>query len=226
MKKILIVEDDRVLGKLLTEKLSESYQVVLRIDQASALLQLKTEAVPDLVILDVGLPDGNGFEIAKFIKAAKINVPFIFLTAQADANSRLQGYEIGADEYIPKPFHLKELLIKIQHIFDLHQLKNELLLENCSIFFNEMCIKRNDGAIEYPAANDLKVLQFLVKQSPKVVSRDDILNFTWGADKTLNHRTVDNTMVRVKKLLGPENEGHIRSVRSIGYQWLQKKDTP
>lgn len=225
MKKIMIVEDDKVLGKLLTEKLSENYQVVLSADKAGALTRLKNEGPPDLIILDVGLPDGNGFEIAEFIKVSKPLLPIIFLTAQADANSRLRGYEIGADEYIPKPFHLKELLIKIQHIFELHQLKNELQLENCSIHFNELCLKRKDGSIEYPAANDLKVLQFLVKQSPNVVSRDEILNSIWGSDKTINHRTVDNTIVRLKKLLGTENEVFIRSVRSIGYQWLQKKDS-
>ena len=225
MKKIMIVEDDKVLGKLLTEKLSENYQVVLSADKAGALTRLKNEGPPDLIILDVGLPDGNGFEIAEFIKVSKPLLPIIFLTAQADANSRLRGYEIGADEYIPKPFHLKELLIKIQHIFELHQLKNELVLENCSIHFNELCLKRKDGSIEYPAANDLKVLQFLVKQSPNVVSRDEILNSIWGSDKTINHRTVDNTIVRLKKLLGTENEVFIRSVRSIGYQWLQKKDS-
>lgn len=225
MKKIMIVEDDRVLGKLLTEKLNENYQVVLSADKATALLRLKNEGPPDLIILDVGLPDGNGFEIAEFIKISKPLLPIIFLTAQADANSRLRGYEIGADEYIPKPFHLKELLIKIQHIFELHQLKNELLLENCSIYFNELCLERKDGSIEYPAANDLKVLQFLVKQSPNVVSRDEILNSIWGTDKNINHRTVDNTIVRLKKLLGTENEVFIRSVRSVGYQWLQKKDS-
>ncbi len=225
MKKIMIVEDDRVLGKLLTEKLSENYQVVLSSDKAGALVRLANEGPPDLIILDVGLPDGNGFEIAEFIKISKPLLPIIFLTAQADANSRLRGYEIGADEFIPKPFHLKELLIKIQHIFELHQLKNELLLENCSIFFNELCLKRKDGSIEYPAANDLKVLQFLVKQSPNVVSRDEILNSIWGTDKSINHRTIDNTIVRLKKLLGTENEVFIRSVRSVGYQWLQKKDT-
>lgn len=225
MKKILIVEDDRVLGQLLTEKLSEKYQVLLCTDKTSAMTRFKKGEMHDLIILDVGLPDGNGFEIADHIKASKLNVPFIFLTAQADANSRLQGYEMGADEYIPKPFHLKELIIKIEHIFNLHQLKNELILENCSIFFNELCMKRKDGSIEYPAANDLKLLQYLVQKSPAVVSRDEILNFIWGADKTINHRTVDNTVVRLKKLLGTESESFIRSVRSIGYQWLQKKES-
>ncbi len=220
----MIVEDDRVLGKLLSEKLSETFEVTLSTDKASALARLKSESPPDLVILDVGLPDGNGFEIAEYIKSVQSPAAIIFLTAQADANSRLKGYETGADEFIPKPFHLKELLIKIQHIFDLHPIKNELVLENCVINFTELCLKKSDGSIEYPAANDLKVLQFLIIQSPKVVSRDEILNYIWGVDKTINHRTVDNTIVRLKKLLGSESEGFIRSVRSVGYQWLQKKE--
>ena len=93
MKKIMIVEDDQVLGKLLTEKLSENYQVVLSASKAGALVRLANEGPPDLIILDVGLPDGNGFEIAEFIKISKPLLPIIFLTAQADANSRLRGYE-------------------------------------------------------------------------------------------------------------------------------------
>lgn len=224
MKKIIVVEDDQILGKLLTQKLNENYQVYWCATKAAALHQLKMDIQQDLIILDVGLPDGNGFEIAEHLKQNKIKIPFIFLTAQADANSRLQGYEIGADEYIPKPFHLKELLIKVKHVFDQHQIKNELVLDNCYIDFNELSLKRHNGSIEYPAANDLKVLQFLIQNSQRVVNRDEILNFVWGTDKNINHRTIDNTIVRIKKLLGPENDSYIRSVRSIGYQWIQKKE--
>ena len=223
MKKIMVVEDDPVLGKLLLNKFSEENSVTLFTNKLDALAAIRGGALFDLIILDVGLPDGSGFEIAENIKILNLNTPFIFLTAQADANSRLQGYEMGADEYIPKPFHLKELLIKVEHIFDQHKVKNELILENAVINFNELSLKNADGSIEYPAANDLKVLQFLIQSSPNVVSRDDILNFVWGADKNLNHRTVDNTIVRLKKLLGT-NEEFIRSVRSVGYQWMQKKE--
>lgn len=223
MKKIMVVEDDPVLGKLLTNKFSEEHEVTLFTNKLSAMAKLKEGMLFDLIILDVGLPDGSGFEIAELIKTSKLKVPFIFLTAQADANSRLQGYEMGADEYIPKPFHLKELVIKVEHIFNQHKVKNELVLENCVINFNELCLKGKDGSLEYPAANDLKVLQFLIQSSPNVVSRDDILNSVWGADKNLNHRTVDNTIVRLKKLLGT-SENFIRSVRSVGYQWMQKEE--
>lgn len=223
MKKIMVVEDDPVLGKLLTNKFSEEHQVTLFTSKLTALARLREGALFDLIILDVGLPDGSGFEIAEFIKTNNLKTPFIFLTAQADANSRLQGYEIGADEYIPKPFHLKELIIKVEHIFNQHKVKNELVLENCIINFNELCLKHSNGSLEYPAANDLKVLQFLIQSSPNVVSRDEILNFVWGADKSINHRTVDNTIVRLKKLLGT-SESFIRSVRSVGYQWMQKKE--
>lgn len=226
MKKIMVVEDDPVLGKLLSNKFSETNEVALFTDKLSAMASLKSGALYDLIILDVGLPDGSGFEVAELIKTKGLKTPFIFLTAQADANSRLQGYEMGADEYIPKPFHLKELTIKVEHIFDQHKVKNELVLDNCVINFNELSIKSKDGSIEYPAANDLKVLQFLIQSSPNVVSRDDILNNVWGTDKNLNHRTVDNTIVRLKKLIGSDNESFIRSVRSVGYQWLQQKESP
>jgi DNA-binding response OmpR family regulator len=83
-----------------------------------------------------------------------------------------------------------------------------------------MKIKKNTGEIEYPALKDLRVLQLLVKKAPEAVSRDQILDEVWGPDKELNHRTVDNTIVRLKKILGDEKDQLIRSVRGVGYQWI------
>src|SRR5690606_36088788 len=141
-------------------------------------------------------------------------------TAQGDAETRLKGYELGADEFIPKPFHLRELLIRVKHVLQSHiGSSQEIRTKNASIHFTDLSIRSNDGRIDYPSATDMKILKYLIEQSPRPVSRDDIINYVWGVDKELSHRTIDNAIVRLRKALGSEGESLIRSVRGIGYQW-------
>lgn len=223
MKKILLVEDDISLGQTLSERLSRDYQISWAQNLADAWKTYVAEKNFDLVLLDVGLPDGNGFDLAQKIKDHSA-VPFVFLTAQADAESRLQGFEIGAQEFIPKPFHLKELLIRVKHVLEAHPLARELKLRQCTLNFDEMSIRRDSGSIDYLAGNDMKILQLLIEKSPKVLSRDEIMNEIWGVDKNPSHRTIDNIIVRLRQLLGDDGEKHIRSVRGIGYQWKSNQD--
>jgi DNA-binding response OmpR family regulator len=218
MRKILLVEDDVSLGETLKERLSKEYEVVWgRSVSEGWSLFTKTKDF-DLAVLDVGLPDGNGFELAAKIKQIS-TVAFLFLTAQADAESRLKGFELGAEEYIPKPFHLKELLIRVKHVMDAHATTREIELESCTINFTNMSVQLKSGAIEYPAVTDMKVLQLLIDKSPRVLSRDEIMNEIWGVDKNPSLRTIDNMIVRLRQLLGESGEKHIRSVRGVGYQW-------
>lgn len=220
ISKILLVEDDRSLGPMLKERLSKDFEVTLCATMKSAIAELEKQSF-DAAVLDVGLPDGSGFDVAQVIKA-RSKTPILFLTAQGDAESRLKGYELGAEEYVPKPFHLKELLIRIQHVLESHPVTHTLTLPQCQVFFNEKKVKRTSGEIEFPSAKDIEVLELLVTKAPEPVSRDEILNTVWGPDRDLNFRTIDNTIVRLKKLIGDEDESYIRSVRGVGYQWLGK----
>lgn len=222
MKKILLVEDDDSLGSSLKERLSKDYQVDWANSFQNAWEIFHKNKEIDLVILDVGLPDGNGFDLAQKFKKVRETL-FIFLTAQADPESRLLGFEIGAEEYIPKPFHLKELLIRVKHVLDLHTVSKELHLKECSINFTDLSVKHKDGRIEYPSVTDMKILQLLIDNSPQILSRDEIINAVWGIDKMPSHRTIDNTIVRLRQLLGSDGEDFIRSVRGIGYQWFLNK---
>ncbi len=218
MKKILLVEDDFSLGQTLQERLSKEYEVTWSQNYANAWNHFNKEKNFDLVLLDVGLPDGNGFDLAKKMTAIG-PILFLFLTAQADAESRLKGFELGASEFIPKPFHLKELLIRVKHVLEAHGSPREIPLRKGIISFSEMSIRKADGSIEYPAVNDMKILQILIERAPRVVSRDEIINEIWGLDKNPSHRTIDNIIVRLRQLLGEEGEKYIRSVRGVGYQW-------
>ncbi|WP_374075657.1 response regulator transcription factor [Bdellovibrio bacteriovorus] len=224
MRKILLVEDDVSLGETLTERLKKEYDVAWGKTLAEAWTLFSKSKDFDLVILDVGLPDGTGFELAAKIKQIS-PVLFLFLTAQADAESRLQGFELGAEEYIPKPFHLKELLIRVKHVLDAHAPAREIELENCVVNFTNMSVQKKSGQIEYPPVTDMKILQLLIEKSPRVLSRDEIMNEIWGVDKNPSHRTIDNIIVRLRQLLGDDGEKHIRSVRGVGYQWSTEENS-
>lgn len=213
-KKILIVEDDETLGRTLKERLANDYQV----EWASSLKEVQNQLSKtfDLLILDVGLPDGSGFDVAKLIK----NTPIVFLTAQADAESRLQGYELGAMEYIPKPFHLKELLMRVQHVLAEHVSEKLVELKKCVVNLSSFSVTKKNGTIEYPPITEMKVLKFLIENSPKPLSRDEIIDAVWGVDKNPSHRSIDNVIVRLRDILGEEDGKNIRSVRGHGYQWI------
>jgi DNA-binding response OmpR family regulator len=218
MKRLLLVEDDRSLGATLCERLQrENYEVSWAETKQRALKSLG-EGLWDLVILDIGLPDGSGFELARHIKQSS-SLPIMFMTALSTAEHRLEGFEIGAEEFIPKPFHLQELLLRVKHVLENHPVHRQITCHGRVIDLDNRVIVQPDGQREHPAARDFELLQLLITSSPRVVSRNQILDVLWGEDKLLNQRTVDNMIVRLRQMTGDTNSTCIRSVRGIGYQW-------
>lgn len=218
-KKILVVEDDLTLGDVLKERLSQEYDVEWAKNCKAALQFLDGDRF-DLLILDVGLPDGDGFSIVDSLSGT-VRPRFLFLTAQGDAETRLRGYELGAEEFIPKPFHLKELMIRVKHVLDAHVTHHQVELGICSIDLNSYAVHLKNGTIEYPPVKDMMILKLLIEQSPKVVSRDEMIDRIWGEDKDLSHRTIDNAIARLRQVISDEDEKLIRSVRGVGYQWVK-----
>lgn len=220
MSSLLLVEDDISLGQTLKERLErEKLQVIwARSEQESRSLFQSQDF--DLVILDVGLPDGSGFELAQWIRE-RSTVPFIFVTAQGSAEDRLKGYELGAEEYIPKPFHLKELLMRVAHVLENHRSSSLLKIEDVEIDFEAMTVQREGQKKVSLASKDFLILKFLINNAPKVLSRDEILNAVWGDESFPTNRTIDNAILRLRQLLGDRAGLWIRSVRSVGYQWME-----
>jgi len=218
MKRLLLVEDDRSLGATLHERLLREQYDVAWVETNQRALKKLGEGVWDLVILDIGLPDGSGFELARHIKA-NTSLPVMFMTALSTAEHRLEGFEIGAEEFIPKPFHLRELLLRVKHVLDNHPVHHQVSCNGRVIDLDTRAIVQADGRREHPAARDFELLQLLITSSPRVISRNQILDVLWGEDKFLNQRTVDNMIVRLRQLLGDTSSTCIRSVRGVGYQW-------
>jgi two-component system phosphate regulon response regulator PhoB len=218
MKRLLLVEDDRSLGATLHERLLREPYDVAWVETKQRALKKLDEGLWDLVILDIGLPDGSGFELARHIKESR-PVPIMFMTALSTAEHRLEGFEIGAEEFVPKPFHLRELLLRVKHVLDRYPVRHQVSCNGRLIELESRVIVQPDGRREHPAARDFDLLQLLITSSPAVTSRNQILDVLWGEDKFLNQRTIDNMIVRLRQSLGDTNSTFIRSVRGIGYQW-------
>jgi len=219
-KRLLLVEDDPTLGVTLKERLvSEGYLVQWAATAAAARSAFQERGDWDLVLFDVGLPDGSGFELAAEWKE---KVPFLFVTALSDAEHRLHGFDLGAEEYIPKPFHLRELLLRVRHVLENHanvgaRVRAPLTIGGAVIDFTGLTVRTASGETHHPAAKDFQLLTLLIDRAPRVLTRDEILDAVWGKDHLGNARTVDNAIVRLRGLF-PESP--IRSVRGVGYQWL------
>lgn len=217
MTSILLVEDDQSLGATLKERLGKEGYEVAWAHSKKECLKISEKKNFDLYIFDVGLPDGSGFELARDLPPR----PFIFLTAQGDAESRLHGYELGAEEFIPKPFHLRELLLRVKHVLDNHADARRLNIGGVEADFESFTFRR-DGHEEAVATKDLLLLKLLVQNSPRVVSRDQALSQLWGEDKFPSTRTVDNAVLRLRTALGERVSPCLESVRGVGYRWNAK----
>jgi DNA-binding response OmpR family regulator len=220
MKKILLVEDDQSLGETLFERLSQDYQIVWEQSYDSALKMVQQVKDFNLIVLDVGLPGGNGFDLAQQIRKIT-KAPFLFLTAQADAENRLRGYQIGAEEFIPKPFHLKELLIRLDHVLRMHSYPDVIHIGSVEINFLDLQIINEKKERTQLSSSEMRVLELLIKQAPKVVDRDEIMNEVWGAESDMSHRSIDNIIVKIRSSLS-EAGPCIHTIRGRGYQWVNK----
>ncbi len=224
MKSLLLVEDDRSLGATLKDRLAlEGYRVQWVETRQRALKKL-SEGLWDLLILDVGLPDGSGFELAREVKAHS-SLPIMFITAMGTAENRLEGFEIGAEEFIPKPFHLRELLLRVRHVFEKHPVRRQVSCNGRTIELDSRTIIQPDGQREHPPARDFELLELLISSAPRVVSRNQIIDTLWGEDKLGNQRTVDNMIVHLRQSLGDADSKFIRAVRGVGYQWSSDSES-
>lgn len=219
MKSILLVEDDTSLGETLVQRLAEEpYDVAW----ARSLSEARTtfhQKQPDLILLDIGLPDGSGFTFAREVRG-EVKTPIIFLTAMNSAEYRLEGFEIGADDYIPKPFHLKELLLRIHKVLEGRAVSFIRKAGDFKLSEEGYTVYLPDGKYAEFSVRDFDLLKFLIDESPRAVSRTEILERVFKTDATITPRIVDNSIVRIRTALGTQAEGHLRAVRSVGYQWI------
>jgi two-component system alkaline phosphatase synthesis response regulator PhoP len=224
--RLLLVEDERNVAETLMERLrAEGFQVK-RADSVANARRAIAESEVELALLDVGLPDGNGFELARLVREHAPGTAIIFLTAHAAPEDRVRGLELGADDYIGKPFNFRELLLRINNCLKRAQelrlvpgeIRGQVRIGRALVDF-ERFSATVDGESVALTHKECAVLRLLAARVGKAVSRDEILDRAWSADEFPTSRTVDNFIVRLRKLieLNAADPRVIRSIRGVGY---------
>ena len=221
-KTILVVEDEQGISMAIKDELEfEGFQVRLATDGVTGLDSI-LQFPPHLVVLDLMLPGKNGFDICREIRQRGIKTPVIVLTARGQEADKIRGLEIGADDYITKPFSLAELVARIRAVLRRcePETRDVLRCGPVTVDIKRHEARKNDSVIEL-TDKEFQILVLLMKRSMEVVSRDDFLKTIWGEDVYVTHRTVDIHIFSLRKKIedDPEHPALIVSVRNLGYKF-------
>ncbi|MRR16997.1 MAG: response regulator [Deltaproteobacteria bacterium] len=228
MAKILIVDDEKDIADLVAYNLEkEGFDTIKAYDGGDVLKIVKTQK-PDLIILDLMLPRMNGLDLCKAIRAnpETAHLPIIMLTAKADEVDKIIGLEIGADDYMTKPFSVKELMARVRSIFrriqerDKQSVRETFDFEGLSINYTA-CSVHVAGRPVSLSPTELKLLFFLSRHPGRVYSRDQILDYVWGDDTFITDRAVDVHIRRLRSQIEKdmENPRYVLTVRGFGYKF-------
>jgi two-component system phosphate regulon response regulator PhoB len=222
MKKIVLIEDDADLYSLIQYNLDKEGFAMVGSQSGKGAIELCRRERPDLVILDIMLPDSDGLDICKGIRAHSElqHIPVIFLTARASETDRIVGLELGANDYIVKPFFVRELIARIKIHFRGQQPTTKLLKAGDLELDRSRCQVRLSGQEIALTATEFRLLEFLMSRPGVVFSREQLLDAVWGHDRAVTDRTVDVYVLRLRqKIEASEGVSFIRSVRGFGYSF-------
>lgn len=222
MYNILVIEDDEMLNAGICFNIqNNNWQTVSSYNIKDAKNIIKESKV-DLILLDVNLPDGNGFEFSKIIKE-KFNIPFVFLTAHNLDDEVLKGLELGADDYITKPFNIKILLKKIELILNRNSSKiSEFSIKDLVINFEARTVKKA-GRIIYLTPTEFDLLQVFVKNKSMVLTRQILLEKLWDCKENfVDEHTLTLNISRLRSKLDRENDKYIKTIYGIGYKLVEE----
>lgn len=231
ISRLLVVEDEKNVGSTLVERLqSEGFDVTWVLTAEDAVLQIEKQSF-DLVLLDVGLPDGSGFDVGRFLRSKQPGAALMFLTAYGTPEDRILGLELGAEDYIVKPFYLKELILRVRNGLKRARYVTESSMGSASTavvgkatvnFLRFEALSEGESVPKPLTHKETALLKLMVERRGAVVSRDEMLNHAWSEDEFPTPRTVDNFILRLRRLVekNPEEPEVIKSVRGIGYQLL------
>ena len=227
MKQILIVEDDNLLNKTLTYNLElDGYTITSVLNARTAAESLKTN-IFDLVLLDINLPDGNGYDLCRLIKPEHPDTVVIFLTANDQESDQIRGYEAGAVDYITKPFSISALQRKIKAMFAMleHHKPAKDIYEDGSLFldFSEQFASLNGKPLAL-SAMEYKMLNLFLKNPKQVLTRQQLLERLWDIDeKYVDEHTLTTSISRIRSKIEADGDTYIKTVYGMGYQWTGGK---
>ncbi len=235
MDKILVIEDNKDYQFLIQSTLASEFKVICA-DNGKQGIELAREHVPSLILLDISLGDVDGFEICHLFRSQKetIHTPIVFLSSRNDAHSKVMGFDLGADDYIEKPFNAEELKARVRARIRQSQARKENVsmyeVPGLRIDFLGHRVFIEEREIPFSAL-EFKLLSFFVRNPDRVLSRERILNNVWGVDTFVTDRVVDSHIRSIRKKLAAYKD-HIESIYGEGYRFnpnpvsLRKSDKP
>jgi len=226
MNKILIIEDDPAVSKGLQISLKKDmYESMVESDGEKG-YHTALKIKPELILLDIMLPNKNGFDICKDLRLNGHNYPIIMLSAKAEESDKVIGLELGADDYVTKPFSVKELMARIRailrrrtvvaHEFDKYEFGDVV------IDFAKLEAKKGDKKI-YLSLKEYEILKYFINKEGSIVSRNDLLDEVWGYENFPTTRTVDNYILMIRKRIetNPSRPEHLLTYHSAGYKFVK-----
>ncbi|TAK64375.1 MAG: response regulator transcription factor [Bacteroidetes bacterium] len=228
MAQILIIEDDPKMQSGLKDNLElDGYNVDVASDGEEGFMRA-TQNTYDLILLDVMLPKISGFDVLKKIREQGVGTPVIMLTAKSEEIDKVLGLELGADDYITKPFSLRELLARVKVVLrrnetagSAQQELKKVTIGKLEIDFSSYNATRNKKPVDM-TPKEFEILKFLWQHRNQTVSRDQLLTNVWGYDESISSRTVDNFILKLRQKIEdkPETPKHILTIHGIGYKLI------
>lgn len=224
--KILYVEDELFLGKIVKESLeSRDYEVAMEADGNKVLSLFKTFH-PDICVLDVMLPNKDGFTIAEEIRAIDQAIPIIFLTAKTQTEDLVKGFQTGGNDYIRKPFSMEELIVRIENVLRYGKggqksgdNKDIVKIGRYTFHLNHQVLKNNEEERKL-SFRESELLKVLYQNRDKIIDRRDILNLLWGNDNFFNSRNLDVYITKLRSYLKNDTQLEILTIKGIGYRFV------
>lgn len=225
-KKILIVEDEPGIRLSLKDEFESEDYIVIEAENGEEGLDAARENSPDLIILDVMMPVMNGYEVCKQLRIEGNHTPILMLTVKDKEIDKVLGLELGADDYVTKPFSLREVVARVKAI--LRRAENQLSEINISIIgkvhldFNKYIANRDGKTIDLTPL-EFRMLKILISKKEEVVTRNDFLDAIWGEDETVvSLRTIDSHIANIRKKIedNPSNPKHIINIWGVGYKLI------
>ncbi len=223
-QKILIVDDDMHIAELISLYLNKEGYETKQVYSGKKAVEVFTSFTPHLVILDLMLPEMDGYDVCKAIRKMS-NIPIIMLTAKGDTFDKVLGLELGADDYIVKPFEPKELIARVKAVLRRYKIKQEdikqVVVPNMTINLSNYMVMYHGRELEMPP-KELELLYFLVSNANQVFTREQLLDQIWGYEYVGDTRTVDVHIKRIREKLQEEDPWNIKTVWGVGYKFEVK----
>jgi DNA-binding response OmpR family regulator len=222
METILIIEDDATMLRALKDNFEfKGYSVLTAADGEEG-LNAALNNKPDLIILDIMLPEINGYEVCRLIRKENLNMPIIMLTAKGEESDIVLGLNLGADDYVTKPFSIKELLARVAAFIRRSRQTEQDIYEfgDCCLDIPARKLTRKGDEVKL-SPKEFSLLEYFVKKPGRALTRDEILNMVWGYDSFIGSRSIDRfvTTLRNKIEPDPHNPKFIHTIREIGYKF-------